>query len=122
MKNHTGPVHERKKPYKCKSSDHNFDLKVLAVNVHGIKNKHLHVLNLLNKNKCSLAVLSEVETTHQKAATSHMEGFCAFCPPTTVTGPPDKEVGVLMLISNNLASSAKPRPDINAMDTANCLG
>ena len=72
---------------------------------------------MLTKYNCSVAILSEVETTHGKAATAHMEGFRAFYPPSTVTGPPEKEVGVLMMVSNNLASSAIPRPDINANDT-----
>ena len=89
----------------------------MAVNVQGLQNKHLHVLNLMTKYKTPIAILSEVETTHGKAATSHMDGYRAFCPPSTVTGPPEKEVGVLMLISDNLATSAKPRPDINCKDT-----
>lgn len=89
----------------------------MAVNVQGLQNKHLHVLNLMTKCKTSNAILSEVETTHGKAATSHMNGYRAFCPPSTVTGPPEKEVGVLMLISDSLATSAKPRPDINCKDT-----
>ena len=46
-----------------------------------------------------------------------MEGFRALCPPATVTGPPGKEVGVIMMISDDLASSSKQRPDINGSDS-----
>ena len=81
-------------------------LKFIAVNVENLQNKHVHVLNLLKKFDCSLAVLSEVETSHSYAATAHMEGFRAFCPPTTVTGPPGKEVGVIMMVANKLAKVA----------------
>lgn len=109
------PTAEGKKP-----SSYNF-LKVLAVNVEGLQNKHLSVHNLLTKYNCSIAVLSEVETSHLTAATAHMEGFRAFCPPKTVTGPPEKEVGVLMMISNEMSSSAKPRHDINSQDTVQTI-
>ena len=46
-----------------------------------------------------------------------MEGFRALCPPKTVTGPPGKEVGVIMMVSADLASSSIQRPDINDADT-----
>jgi hypothetical protein len=46
-----------------------------------------------------------------------MEGFRALCPPTTVTGPPGKEVGVIMMVSADIASSSIQRPDINGSDT-----
>ena len=69
------------------------------------------------KHKVPIAILSETETTHTYAKTTHMEGFRALCPPATVTGPPDKEVGVIMMVSDDLASSSIPRPDINGSDT-----
>jgi hypothetical protein len=72
---------------------------------------------LMIKHKVSIAILSETETTHTYSATTHMEGFRALCPPTTVTGPPGKEVGVIMMVSADLASSAIQRPDINGSDT-----
>ena len=72
---------------------------------------------LLNKYKASLAILSETETTHAYAATCHMEGFRAFCPPTSVTGPQNKEAGVIMMVSEDLASASIQRPDINGSDT-----
>ena len=46
-----------------------------------------------------------------------MQDFSVFCPPTVVTGPLNKEVGVLMMVSSDLATSAKPRHDINEKDT-----
>ena len=134
---HTKSVHEKKKPHKCAICKSNFatckalnahiakihkksvdnNLKILAVNVENLESKHLQIQNLLMKYQCSIAVLSETETTHEKAATAHMQGFKAFCPPSSVTRPPGKEAGVLMLVSNTLATSAKPRPDINGDDT-----
>ena len=120
-------VHERKKPLTCESCDGICNLKcksskadslkILAVNVQGLENKHLQVHNLLCKYNTSVAILSEVETTHGQAATANMQGFRVFCPPTVVTGPPNKEVGVVMMVSNDLAASAKPRYDINYTDT-----
>ena len=41
----------------------------------------------------------------------------ALCPPATVTGPPGKEVGVIMMVSDDLASSSILRPDVNGSDT-----
>jgi hypothetical protein len=72
---------------------------------------------LMIKHQVSIAILSETETTHTYSATTHMEGFRALCPPKTVTGPPGKEVGVIMMVSADLASSAIQRPDINGSDT-----
>ena len=72
---------------------------------------------LLNKYQASVAILSETETTHDYAATCHMEGFRAFCPPTSVTGPQNKEAGVIMMVSEDLASASIQRPDINGSDT-----
>ena len=97
----------------------NSNLNVLALNVRGIMchGRSEQVRLLLIKHKISIAVLSETETTHAYSATTHMEGFRALCPPTTVTGPPGKEVGVIMMVSADLASSSIQRPDINGSDT-----
>ena len=72
---------------------------------------------LMIKHKASIAILSETETTHAYSATTHMEGFRALCPPTTVTGPRGKEVGVIMMVSADIAASSIQRPDINGSDT-----
>ena len=68
-----------------------------------------------------MAVLTETETSHSIAETTSIEGFKAFCPPNSVTGPPGKEVGVILMISNKLAASAKPRADINGNDTVQTI-
>ena len=60
------------------------------------------IRNVLVKHDISIAILSETETTHSIAETTNIEGFKAFCPPTSVTGPSGKEVGVLILVSNNV--------------------
>ena len=115
LNKHNATVHKGENPLNC------MKLKVIAVNVEGLHNKYLHVSNLLSKYKCSLAVLSEVETSQSIASSSHIEGFRAFCPPKTVTGPKDKEVGVLNLVANDLVSSAIPRPDINCQDSVQII-
>ena len=94
-------------------------INILALNVRGImcQGRPEQVRLLLNKYKASLAILSETETTHAYAATCHMEGFRAFCPPTSVTGPQNKEAGVIMMVSEDLASASIQRPDINGSDT-----
>ena len=94
-------------------------LKVLTVNVRGVEcvGRLDQIQQLLVKNLVSVAVLTETETTHLTAASSNINGFKAFCPPTCVTGPPGKEVGVILLISEKLASASKPRPDLNSNDT-----
>ena len=94
-------------------------LKILALNVRGIMchGRSEQARLLMIKHKASIAILSETETTHTYAKTTHMEGFRALCPPSTVTGPPDKEVGVIMMVSDDQASSSIPRPDINGSDT-----
>ena len=97
----------------------NSDLNVLTINVRGVEcNGRLEQVRLLLlKNQVSVAIITEAETTHAYAQTTHMDGFTAFCPPVSVTGPPGKECGVIMMIENNHASSAKLRPDINGIDT-----
>ena len=73
---------------------------------------------LLKKYQASLAILTETETNQSYAKTTNLEGFRAFCPPMCVSGPSaGKEVGVIMMVSNNLASSSIPRPDINGNDS-----
>ena len=64
-------------------------INILALNVRCImcQGRPGQVRLLLNKYKASVAILSETETTHDYAATCHMEGFRAFCPPTSVTVP-----------------------------------
>jgi hypothetical protein len=97
----------------------NSNLNVLALNVRGIMchGRSEQARLLMIKHKVSIAILSETETTHAYSATTHMEGFRALCPPTTVTGPPGKEVGVIMMVSADIASSSIQRPDINGSDT-----
>ena len=85
-------------------------LKVLAVNVRGIEcyGRLDQIRILLVKHMVSVAVLTETETNHSIAETTHIDGFKAFCPPATVTGPSGKEVGVILMISNRLLSASKP--------------
>ena len=97
--------------------------RILAVNVRGIEcNGRLEQIRvLLTKHHASVAVLSETETSHSIAETTSIEGFKAFCPPNFVTGPPGKEVGVILMISDKLAASARPRPDINGDDSVQTI-
>ena len=97
--------------------------RILAVNVRGIEcNGRLEQIRvLLTKHHASVAVLSETETSHSIAETTSIEGFKAFCPPNSVTGPPGKEVGVILMISDKLAASARPRPDINGDDSVQTI-
>ena len=94
-------------------------LNILAANIRGIEcyGRLNQIQILLVKYNVSVAVLTETETSHTVAETTNIEGFKAFCPPASVTGPPGKEVGVTMMISNDLTSVSKPRPDINCNDT-----
>ena len=62
-------------------------------------------------------MLTETETSQSTAASANIEGCKPFCPPASVTGPSGKEVGVIMMLSDNLISYSKPRPDINGKDT-----
>ena len=64
-----------------------------------------------------MAILSETETTHSIAETTNIDGFKAFCPPSSVTGPCGKEVGVYILVSNNLTPDVISRLDINGKDS-----
>ena len=136
---HISLVHEGRKPFKCELCEKDFlsfceleshfttahaksltqDLNVLTINVCGIEcNGRLEQVRLLLiKYKISIAVLTETETTHSYAASAHMKGFRAFCPPLTVTGPSGKETGVIVMVSEELASSSKLRPNINGCDT-----
>ena len=113
---HIATCHEGKKPFKCNTE---YIFKVLALNACGItcSGRLEQIRDILIKYDVSIAVLSETETTHSIAATTSIDGFKAFCPPTSVTGPSGKEAGVIILVSNNLASDVKPRPDINGNDT-----
>ena len=97
----------------------NSNLKVLTVNVRGIESngKLEQIRLLLTKHEASIAVITETETTHTYASTTHMEGWKAFCPPESVTGPQNKEAGVIMMVANELASVSKKRPDINGNDS-----
>ena len=62
------------------------NINVLALNVRGIMchGRSEQARLLMIKHKASITVLSETETTHTYAKTTHMEGFRALCPPTTV--------------------------------------
>ena len=94
-------------------------LKVLTVNIRGIEcyGRLDQVQLLLVKHLVSVAALTETETSHSIAQTTHVKGFKAFCPPSSVTGPQSKEVGVILMIDDSLASDCKPRPEINGTDT-----
>ena len=95
-------------------------LKVLAVNIGGIKcfGRLDQIQILLLKHSISVAVITETETTHSIAETTSVEGFKAFCPPSSVTCPSNcKEVGVILMLSNELYPASKPRPDINGNDS-----
>ena len=109
--------HPEEIPKNDNVTEHNF--KVLSLNVCGITyNGRLEqIRNILIKHDISVAILSETETNHSIAATTNIEGFKAFCPPNSVIGPLNKEVGVIMMISNKLSSDSKPRPDINGGDS-----
>ena len=84
--------------------NHNNLLKVMEVNIQGIEcsGRLEQIRILLLKNSVSNAVLTETETSHSIAETTNIEGYKAYCPPITVTGPRGKEVGVTMMISNSL--------------------
>ena len=90
-------------------------LKVLSVNIRGIEcsGRLDQIRHLLVKHSVSGAVLTETETTHEITETTNIDGFRSFCPPSCVTGPQGKEVGVTLMISDELSSSSKPRTDIN---------
>ena len=90
-----------------------------AINVCGIEciGRLEEIRLLLIKYKVDIAILSETETSHSLAANANIEGFKVFCPPLSVTGPPGKEVVVLVMVSQDLAASCKVRPDINDIDT-----
>ena len=94
-------------------------LNVIAINVCGIEcsGRLEEIRLLLVKYGVDVAILSETETSHSLAATTNLEGYKAFCPQNSVTGPPGKEAGVIVLVSEKLASSCKLRPDINGLDT-----
>ena len=98
-------------------------LRILAVNIRGIEcyGRLEQIRILLIKHQASVAVLTETETSHSIAETTNIEGFKAFCPPTSVTGPLGKEVGVILMISDKLAAAAKPRPDINGDDSVQTI-
>ena len=114
LKNHNVSVHES---LNCGPCDKNFN--VIAINVCGIEcNGRLEEIRLLLvKYSVDVAILSETETSHSYASTTSIDGFKAFCPPKYVTGPPGKEVGVIVLVSEKLASSCKIRPAVNGSDT-----
>ena len=128
LNNHNSSVHEGKNYGNnfAKSNDHKISVherkqpfNVVAINVFGIECNGLleEIRLLLNKYKVDIAILSETETTHSLALTTNIEGFKVFCPPLSVTGPPGKEVVVLVMVSQDLAASCKVRPDINDIDT-----
>ena len=98
-------------------------MKILALNVRGIEcnGRTDQIQILLKKYQVSVAILSECETNHDYASTTHLEGYRAFCPPRSVSGPSGKECGVIMMVSTDLASSSILRPDINGKDTVNTV-
>ena len=81
------------------------NLKVLTVNIQGLEcfGRLEQIRTLLVKHSVSVAVVTETETSHSIAETSNIEGFKAFIPPKSVTGPLKKEVGVIVMISNELS-------------------
>ena len=88
-------IHNVYKPKETKNI-----LKILSVNVRGIEcsGRLDQIRDLLVKHLVSVAVITETETTHNIAETTNIDGFKVFCPPGTVTGPKDKEVGVILMI------------------------
>ena len=84
-----------------KSSKNIDSLNVIAVNVCGIEcsGRLEEIRLLLVKYKVDIAIISEIETSHSFAATTDIEGFKPFCPPTSVTGPSGKEAGVIVMVS-----------------------
>ena len=108
MKAHTNSVHGTKNL-----------LNVIAINFCGIecsgRLEEIHLL--LVKYSVDVAILSETETSHSFAATTSLRAYKAFSPPKSVTGPPDKEAGVIILVSQKLASSCRIRLDIHGLDT-----
>ena len=86
-------------------------LKVLALNIRGIEcaGRLDQIQTLLIKHSIAVAVLTETETSHSIAETTNTENFKSFCPPTCVTGPHGKEVGVILMVSNKLSSASKRR-------------
>ena len=144
LNNHISAIDEGKKPFKCVACNISYSgnedlnkhmnaihkgkkhidsvhrkLKVLAVNIRGIEcsGRMDQIQILLEKYQISVAALTETEITHTLAQTTNIEGFKAICPPASVTGPYNKEVGVILLISNMVSSGCKPRPDINSKDS-----
>ena len=65
-------------------------LRILAVNIRGIEcvGRLDQIQTLLIKHQVSVAVLTETETTQSIAETTNIDGFQAFCSPTSVYGPP----------------------------------
>ena len=94
-------------------------LKVLSINIQGIEciGRPEQIQILLAKYLIEVAVLTETETSHSYAKTTNIQGFKSFPPPSCVSGPSGKEVGVIMMISNRLSSACKSRNDINGNDT-----
>ena len=128
LQQHVALVHGEKNPEIQKSvyqsTEHlSRDLNILTINVRGIEcnGRIEQVRLLLVKCQISLAVLSETETLHSFAASANMDGFKALCHPLSVTGPCGKEAGVMIMISDELASVSKLRHDINGTDTVQTI-
>ena len=135
LNNHIKSVHQRRKHFKCNICESNFECEISLNNhissVHEVKNQpYLNIItlnvcgskshgridqvkNLLLKYKVSIAVLTETEVSHEMAKTFNIEGYTVYCPPSFTTGPKGKEAGLIMLVSNDIASSIILRHDLN---------
>ena len=94
-------------------------LNILTLNVCGLKSFGSidQVRNLLLKYQISVAVLTETEVSHEIAKTFNIEGFTVFCPPPFTTGPRGKEAGLIILVSNEIATCTFARSDIKKEDS-----
>ena len=75
------------------------------------------VHHLLLKYQVSVAVLTETEVSHDIAKSFSVEGYIVFCPSSTTTGPRGKEAGLIILVSNDVATFTIAGSDISKSDS-----
>ena len=75
------------------------------------------VHHLLLKYQVSVAVLTETEVSHDIAKSFSVEGYIVFCPSSTTTGPRGKEGGLIILVSNDVATFTIAGSDISKSDS-----
>ena len=94
-------------------------LNVLTLNVCGLKSygRIDQVHHLLLKYQVSVAVLTETEVSHDIAKSFSVEGYIVFCPSSTTTGPRGKEAGLIILVSNDVATFTIAGSDISKSDS-----